>query len=64
MNMPKNWVFPLSFEFFLEFWGINLEFNFSRMSPEATEPINDENKEESAKDIDYLLEKIIGPAGK
>ena len=28
------------------------------------EPINNENKEESAKDIDYLLEKIIGPAGK
>ena len=28
------------------------------------EPINNENKEEPAKDIDYLLEKIIGPAGK
>ena len=28
------------------------------------DPINNENKEESAKDIDYLLEKIIGPAGK
>ena len=28
------------------------------------EPINNENKEESDKDIDYLLEKIIGPAGK
>ena len=28
------------------------------------EPINNGNKEEAAKDIDYLLEKIIGPAGK